>query len=601
MNIIKATFIFCCLIASIPTFAQNTSLPDNLKWVSNNQSPIWADPNALKGGVFTDFMLAFPPTLRTVGPDSNSSFRSYINANQLGLVEIHPNTQEIIPQLAQQWAYDKDGQTVYYKLDPAAKWSDGEPVTADDFLFTLEFMRSPHINAPWYNNYYTEQILDVTKYDDYTISVKGAVARPKEELHYYYGVTPTPKHFYKTITESWVKDYNWKIVPNTGPYQISKIKKGKQVEFTRKQQWWAKDRKYNVGRFNVDKVVVKVIRDINIAYNHFEKGNLDTFALVQPEFWHNKATGALYDKGFIEKYFFYNDMPRSSSGFFLNQDNDILKDKTVRLALAYALNFEKVINTVLRSDYERLQSFHTGYGEYSNQAISARPFDLTKANALLDASDWNQRGGDGIRINNGQRLSLDLNYGRKEHSERWAILKQDALKAGIEINLNLQDSSSHYKTIMQKQHQIASLGWSTGFRPAFWQHFHSENAHKPQTNNITNMDNPELDQKIMQYRSETNKEIRVQLAQEIEQMIHDSAAFIPDFKVPYTRGAHWRWIKFPEIPGTKTSGTLYSPFSDGGLFWIDNTVKIETKTARKSKTAYKPVLKTFTQYRADTK
>lgn len=598
MNIIKSFFIFCCLITSIITHAKSSELPSNLTWVSNNQSPVWADPSATKGGVFTDFMLAFPPTLRTVGPDSNSSFRAFINANQMGLVNIHPNTQEIIPQLAQSWAYGDDGKTVYYKLDPAAKWSDGQAVTADDFLFTLEFMRSPHINAPWYNNYYTEQILDITKYDDHTISITGAVVRPKEELHYYYGVNPTPKHFYKTIGPSWVKDYNWKIVPNTGPYQISKIKKGKQVEFTRKENWWAKDRKYNIGRFNADKVIIKVIRDVNIAYSHFEKGNLDTFSLVQPEFWRNKATGPLYDKGFIHKYLFYNDMPRSSSGFFLNQDNEILKDKTVRLALAYALNFDKVINTVLHGDYERLQSFHTGYGDYSNPNIQARPFDLSKANELLDNSPWRERGGDGIRMHDGKRLSLTLTYGRKEHNKRWSILKQDALKAGIEINLNLQDSSSHYKTIMQKQHQIASLGWSTGFRPAFWQHFHSDNAHKAQTNNITNMDNPELDEKIMRYRQETNKEVRIKLAHEIEQMIHDSAAFIPDFKVPYTRGAHWRWIKFPKIPGTKTSGTLYSPFGDGGLFWIDHKTKIETKTARKSKTQYPAVNKTFNQYRA---
>ncbi len=244
-----------------------------------------------------------------------------------------------------------------------------------------------------------------------------------------------------------------------------------------------------MGRFNVDKIILKVIRDANIAYKHFEKGNLDSFALVQPEFWHNKAKGKLYDNGYIEKFVFYNDMPRSSSGFFLNLDSEILKSKDVRIALAHSLNFQRVIDTVLRGDYERLNAFHTGYGEYTNDQIQARPYDLTKANKLLDSSGWQERGGDGIRIKEGQRLSIKLVYGRKEHSERWSILKQDAIKAGIELNLGLQDSSSHYKTIMQKQHQMASLGWSTGFRPAFWQHFHSENAHKPQTNNITNTDN----------------------------------------------------------------------------------------------------------------
>jgi len=596
MNILKHLALLCSgILFSLLTSAD--SLPENLEWQTNNDAPIWANPNAQKGGVFTDFILSFPPTLRNVGPDSNSSFRSHINANQLGLVNFHPNTLEVIPELATEWAYDKDGKTVYYRINPKARWSDGVSVTADDFLFTLEFMRSPHINAPWYNNYYTEQIISVKKYDSHTISITGAVERPKDELHYYYGINPTPKHFYKTLDENWVKQYNWKIVPNTGPYQISQIKNGKQIEFKRKDNWWAKDFKYNLGRFNADKIIFKVIRDVNIAYSHFEKGNIDTFTLVQPEFWHNKATGALYDKGLIEKFLFYNDMPRSSSGVFINQDHPILKEKNIRIALAHAMNFEKVINTVLRNDYERLQAFHTGYGKYSNNKIKAREFNLKKANEILDNSNWSERDGKGIRIKEGQRLSLNLVYGRKEHTERWAIIKQDALKAGIEINLVLQDSSAHYKTIMQKQHDMTSLGWSTGFRPAYWQHFHSDNAHKPQTNNITNMDNPKIDELITSYRSATDTTKRIKLANDLEMLIHETGAFIPDFKVPYTRGAHWRWIKFPDVPGTKNTGNLYSPFGNGGLFWIDNKMKIETKSSRKSKTKYPAVNKVFDQFK----
>jgi microcin C transport system substrate-binding protein len=597
MKILHSLVLIFSVLVSSTSYSGNT-LPKNLTWENNNTSDSWASPAAEKGGVFTDFLLTFPPTLRNVGPDSNSSFRSYINANQLGLTDFHPNTLEIIPQLATDWAYGKDGKTVFYKLDPDAKWSDGQKVSADDFLFTLEFMRSKHINAPWYNNYYTEQIVSVKKYDEQTISVTGAVARPKDELHYYYGITPTPKHFYKKIDKDWVKKYNWEIIPNTGPYQISSIKKGKQVTFTRKNEWWGKDKRYNVGRFNVDKVILKVIRDPNAAYKYFEKGELDTYTLVQPEFWH-KAKGKLYKKGFIEKMVFYNDMPRSSSGLFLNMGNPILADKNVRQALAYAFNFDRVIKTVLRGDYERLQAFHTGYGEYSNEKINARKYNPKKAAKLLIEAGWDKRDGKGVRIKDGQRLSLDLVYGRKEHSDRWAILKQDALKAGIEINLKLQDSSSHYKTIMQKQHQIAALGWSTGFRPAFWQHFHSENANKPQTNNITNMNNKEIDALIMNYRSETNKNERVSLAKQLASKIHDSAAFIPGFKVPYTRGAHWRWIKFPTSPGTKTSGSLYSPFGSGGLFWIDAETKVETKAARKSATHYTEVNKVFDKFRVN--
>jgi microcin C transport system substrate-binding protein len=586
----------CSVIFASMVNAAKPALPADLIWETNNSAKPWSSTEAKAGGTFTDFILTFPPTLRTVGPDSNSSFRSYINANQLGLTHFHPNTMEVIPQIATHWAYGKDGKTVFYKIDKQARWSDGVLVTAGDFIFTLDLMRSKHINAPWYNNHYSNELTNVTAYNDHTISITGRVAKPKDELHYFYGLTPTPKHFYKNITKDWVKNYNWEVVPNTGPYQISEIKKGKRITFRKKENWWAADRPLNKYRFNADKVVLNVIRDVNMAYKYFEKGELDTFSLILPEFWHNKAKGFLYDNGYLEKFVFYNDTPRSSSGLFLNTATPILKDRNVRIALAHSLNFDRVIKTILRGDYERLDAFHTGYGEFSNANIKARDFDLPKSNALLDGAGWNDRGGDGIRIKDGQRLSVNLVYGRKEHSDRWSILKQDALKAGIELNLKLQDSSSHYKTIMQKQHQIAALGWSTGFRPAYWQHFHSENANKPQTNNITNINNKDIDDNITAYRSETDNNKRIVLANKLAQQIHDEAAFIPSFMVPYTRGAHWRWIKFPDVPANKTSNSLYSPFGDGGVFWIDPVIEIDTKAARKNNSKYPVIERTFKNY-----
>src|SRR5690606_4165919 len=106
------------------------------------------------------------------------------------LVSVHPNTLNYIPVLATHWAFDPDGKTVYYRLDPNAHWSDGEPIVADDYLFTVDFMRSPHIVAPWYDNYYTNIVVDVRKHDDYTISIVGATPKAKEELLLEYAITP---------------------------------------------------------------------------------------------------------------------------------------------------------------------------------------------------------------------------------------------------------------------------------------------------------------------------------------------------------------------------------------------------------------------------
>src|SRR5690606_19539616 len=121
---------------------------------------------------------------------------------------------------------------------------------------------------PFYNDYYTNHIINVKKYDDYTISITGANKRPPNDLLYYYGIGPTPRHFHK-LDENWVQDYNWRIEPNIGPYQISEVRKGKYVEFSRKKDWWAKDYRYFENRYNVDKIRVEVIRELQIAFQHF--------------------------------------------------------------------------------------------------------------------------------------------------------------------------------------------------------------------------------------------------------------------------------------------------------------------------------------------
>lgn len=62
-----------------------------------------------------------------------------------------------MPMLANEWAFGPDHKTLYLRINPKARWSDGQPVTADDWLFTLKLLRSKEINDPWYNNYYSTQ------------------------------------------------------------------------------------------------------------------------------------------------------------------------------------------------------------------------------------------------------------------------------------------------------------------------------------------------------------------------------------------------------------------------------------------------------------
>ena len=566
-------------------------IPTDIIWETNDSAPIFSSSEAMKGGTYRTAITMFPLTLRAVGPDSNGGFRSFLDANKMSLLYLHPNTEELLPSLATHWAFWKDKKTMFFKLNSKAKWSDGRAVTANDYLYTLKFMRSKFILAPWYNNYYTEKLDRIIKYDDYTIAVVAKNEDP--DLFLINNMGPTPRHFYGQLNVEFVKNFNWKITPNTGPYQISDIKKGKSITFKRKENWWAKDLKYNLGRFNVDKVLIKVIREQTTLFEFFKRQKLDDFSLVFPNYWHGIGKNMeSYEKGYVKKLWFYTDTRESATGFWLNMDKEIFKDRNVRYAFAHGMNIDKMLRTLLRGDYRRLHNHMTGYGKYSDTSIVARKFSVTKVDSLMKKSGW-QRGKDGIWEKGKKKYSVKVNYSFDGHTPRLVLLKEEAKKVGIELILQLKTGTS-FKQILERKHDVAWMGWSTGFRPRYRQHYHSENAHKTQTNNITNTDDPDMDRYIEAYRSSIDPNERIKLSHKIQNKIHEIGAFIPTYYVGYERLVYWRWWKFPKVPATKNGGVI-DPFGSG-TFWLDPKIKEKTLQAMKSGKTFEPELlidKTF--------
>ncbi len=577
-------------------FAANPKLPADVKWETNDKDPIFASTEAKRGGTLHEFMMSFPLTLRDVGPDSNGGFRSYLDANKMGLLDLHPETLNWTPALATHWAVGNDLKTVYFKLNQKARWSDGKPVTAKDFAYTLEFMRSKWIYAPWYNNYYSEQIKEVIIYDDYTFAVVGNKKKSKFEALYSYSISPTPEHFFRPIlNKEWTKTHNWDIVPNTGPYYISNVKKGKSVTFKRKKDWWADSLKYYKHRYNYNKIRVNVIRDMNMAFEHFKKGKLDTFGLVLPNLWHKKAQGKEFDKGYIHKIWYYNQVPQPQYGIWLNTEKWPFGDINVRQAFAHAMNMDRLIKLVLRGDYERLEHFAVGTGKYEAKELKARRFDLKKVKHYMKKAGWARDKQTGLWKDSktGKFFEVEVLYGAPPHTERLVVLKEEAQKAGIKLNLKMLDSAASFKAMLEKQHQAAWLGMGAGMIPRYWQFFHSDNA-KAQTNNFTNTKDKVLDELIMKYRNEFSDKKQHDLSQKIQRRIRELCEFIPTTAAPYFRQGYWAWIKYP-----KNLGMRFGSIEDYGVAWIDQDLKKKIMRMKKTGKAFsKPVTIINTKYKA---
>jgi microcin C transport system substrate-binding protein len=366
----------------------------------------------------------------------------------------------------------------------------------------------------------------------------------------------------------------------------------------RKKDWWAKDNRFYKYRFNVDRVVFKVIRNPQIAYVHFKKGEIDYYPITRPKWWHSKARGELYDNGMLEKRWFYVTVPEGVGGFFMNFKNPLLKDANIRQGIAHSINMEGMIRDVLKGDYERKQRFTEGFEQYDNSSIKARKYDLAKAAEYFKKAGWLERDQDGILIKDGKRLSFKVNFGFEPHMPRLTYMREEAKKAGLELVLELLDPVTNYRKTSTKEHEIGWLHYGGGgLKPRYHQYFHSSYAGKPDNNNLCEVNDPTLDKMIMAYRAEFDAKKSTEQAHAIQKYIYDLCPIIYNYNVPYHRTAYWRYWKFPEIAAGKFSETLFEPFlgtglneSGGGLFWLDQEARKKVQQEKLLGSDGKPVI-----------
>lgn len=591
------------------TFASIEDLPADLEWEDGMDLPELGSPDAKKGGTVYGGMIDFPRTLRVSGPDSTGGIRRYL-LDEVAMTYAlrHPNEEGHFPGVAKEWAIDRDTATVYVRINPDARWSDGEPITTEDTLFAMYFYLSEHTGAPFSKHYIETKVKNLTVFDDYTFSMTISERKP-DFPSYVLEITPRPRHFYKEHGPDFVQRYNWRFAPTTAAYVIKPedIKKGRSIVFTRNENWWAKDMKYWRYRYNPDRIDLKVVRDPDKAFESFKKGDLDMAILDQAKYWYEQLpdTDPLVEGGYIHKVTFYNDIPRGSLGLWLNEVKPPLDNVHVRRGLQHASNWDLVIEKFFRGDWTRLNTSSDGYGEISRTDLNPREFSVKKAEEEFAKAGYTKRGPDGVLMNDkGERLSFTVTSGYKTFADALTILKQEALKAGVEFNIEMLEATAAWKKSQEKKHEITFSGFASStseIYPRYWDFWHTDSGFKedgtvkPQTNNITSTSIPDLDPVITAYDKSESHEEKVKLAHEIEGVLYDHAPWVPGVDTLFYRVGYWRWIKWPEDFNVKRSELARTYW----LHWVDEEARTETLEALKSGKTFEPVIKEYDQYKVN--
>jgi microcin C transport system substrate-binding protein len=244
-------------------------------WETNSDFGLIGDPRAIKGGVFREYLLDFPANLRIRGPESNTALNYMIQPMVWEtLLTLHPTTLEWIPALATHWQISDDQTTFRYRINPNARYSDGQPVVADDVVASWNFVMDEGLQDPSARLVYEKFERPVAE-SKYIVRVRARDLNWRNFLYFSGSLYILPAHVLAKVDgATYLKEYNYKLLPGTGPYVVNEtdVVKGQSVTIRRRNDYWAERHRRNVGLNNFDEIREIVVRDQNLAFEMFKRG-----------------------------------------------------------------------------------------------------------------------------------------------------------------------------------------------------------------------------------------------------------------------------------------------------------------------------------------
>ena len=483
-----------------------TTLPEGVVWETNNDDPPIGSPDALRGGTFNYLMSSVPADLSSDGSQLQRRLcrvESFVH-DELSPRGPTPGDRPIHPPHGHALVGTDDQQTIYFRLDPDARFSDGEPITADDYVFTWQMMLSDHIVDPFYTNYAMQYFESVDAIDDYTLRIVGT--RPSWRPLSDYGLWPTPSHAV-VLDADWVTRTNNEYQTTVGPYVVSEVSRGESVTFDRLDDWWGDGKHYFQGLYNFDRIHLRVIAPER-ALDYLRRGEIDMFPENTARSWNEEYTFPAVRNGWLRRARVFVDMPSGVSGLHMNLEAPIFQNKDFRKAMQYLFNFERLNRNLMYDEYFRQVSFFEGT-EYSSPNVKSYPFDPGKAREHLERAGYRRpeavmrhtllsgvrnalRGliftradTDDILVNqHGEKASFDIIYGSKGLERHLTVMQQEYRRAGVDVRLRLLEPGTAFERGLDRKYEMTMTGRTTAYYPAPRQYLHTDFKATTNNNNI---------------------------------------------------------------------------------------------------------------------
>lgn len=463
------------------------------------------------GESYTEGIIGAPRYLNPVlSPATGDADRDLSRVIFSGLLK-YDGQGNLIGDLAERYAIGDSGKIYDVFLRQNVFWHDGQKLTADDVLFTIQIIQNRDYDSPLRLNWLG---IEAEKIDQYTVrfKIKNAYATFPHNLTF--GLLP--KHIWQDIApaEFALNEHNLKPI-GSGPYVFGSMGKNENGQIMVIKLKASK--KYYLAGPYIKDLIFKFYSDEEKALAALRKAEIFGLSYLSPK---NQPTlvGSFRNSLDIQAV----KMPRYFALFFNQTMRKALSDKNVRLALAHAIDKEKLIADVFFDFGQKADSpIIEGMAGFSEQ-IKTYEYDLEKAKNILQSAGWIDANSDGIREKDGESLELTLT------TAPWPELTQTAdlisgfwQQIGVKTNIETKETSSLIaENIRPRQYQILLFGEFLNTDPdpfAFW---HSSQAKDP-GQNLSLFSNAQADAILQDSRQDLNNDSRAKKLQQFNQIVTD--------------------------------------------------------------------------------
>jgi microcin C transport system substrate-binding protein len=573
-----------------PAWRHAMSMYGDAKYPAGFKHFDYVNPNAPKGGVARLFELGTFDNFNIVIQGLKGSIASGANLiNQTLTTRSLDEPSTAYGLLAEAASYPDDSSYVIYRLNAAARWHDGKPVTPDDIVFSYDVVKK---NSPLYRAYYRHIVkCEQVGERDVRFSFDGPGNR---ELPSIAGEVPVlPKHWWEgTDAQGHKRDVTattLEIPLGSAAWRIKDFVAGRTLVLERVKDYWGKDLPHSIGQDNFDELRFEFFRDDTVAREAFKADQLDWFSERSGKEWSTAYDFPAAREKRVIKEKFTDESSGRMQGFAFNLRRPLFADVRVRRAFNYAYDWETSDRLLSNGEYHRDSSYFDGIPELTAAGLpegqelqiletvrdkvpaelfttpyknpvggneEASRSNLREAARLLKEAGFENRDRKLVGPD-GQPVSVEF-LTQDPADERSILFYKPSLeRLGITVNIRSVDSVQYENRLRNFDFDITTFVWAQSLSPGNEQRdfFGSEAADRPGSRNLPGIKNPAVDALINRIIFARDRDELVASCKALDRVLLWNCYVVPQFAGGFERDARWDRFSRPEpLPKYAASG-----------------------------------------------